>query len=313
MSESYPFTTYSGLLEPDHYKRIGTALWLFLWCISSTTKEIERDGVTWGVVLGNKPMKMNELSEIFGVEEKTVRRWIKALEHHEYIRVNRAPYGLIFSVKKSKKFKERSDKNVRTGMDKYVLSQDTDRTEMPDHPDKNVRSNKDITVDITKNSCSSSPLDEKEIMNRLLELEESFSQIHGVLPMHINTKDIAAMKRVIAGGIPVPFIIQCMSQIYQQKLEENDEIRRFSYYPKAIEKAWQKELEKRSPVSPVPVQIDQFRDRRNKKQEKLPESVRRQLEKEASATMNEVASTSKFEEKERESLELLRKLEELKR
>ena len=42
----------------------------FLWCISSTTKEIERDGETWGIVLGNKPLKAAELALQFGVNEK---------------------------------------------------------------------------------------------------------------------------------------------------------------------------------------------------------------------------------------------------
>lgn len=114
MPGSYPFPTYSGLLEPEHYKRIGSALWLFLWCISSTTKEVEKDGLKWGIVLGNKPIKLNELAEIFNVNEKTVRRWLSDLEFHEYIRITRAPYGVILTVRNSKKFMKRVDKNVQS-------------------------------------------------------------------------------------------------------------------------------------------------------------------------------------------------------
>src|SRR5690606_34701801 len=100
MSESHPSPVYSGLLEPQHYKKIGSAIWLFLWCVSTTTKEVERDGVTWGIVLGNKPLKLNELASQFGVNEQTVRRWLEALEKHEYIKVTRAPHGRFFITPK---------------------------------------------------------------------------------------------------------------------------------------------------------------------------------------------------------------------
>ncbi|MGP3782499.1 MarR family transcriptional regulator [Paenibacillus sp. 1A_MP2] len=100
---SYPFPIYSGILEPDHYKNIGNAIWLFLWCISSTTKEIEEEETVWGIVLGGKPMKLSEIAGYFGVNDKTVSRWMDALEQHQYINVTRAPRGLILKVRNSKR------------------------------------------------------------------------------------------------------------------------------------------------------------------------------------------------------------------
>lgn len=144
MPDSYPFPTYSGLLEPKHYKQIGSALWLFLWCVSSTTKDIERDGVAWGLVLGNKPIKISELVETFGVTDKTVRSWIKTLETNEYIKVTRAPYGLIFTVRNSKKYKGSSVENNRSGSEENYRSPPTDRKKTTDHSEENYRSNKDI-------------------------------------------------------------------------------------------------------------------------------------------------------------------------
>ncbi|WP_052738061.1 MarR family transcriptional regulator [Bacillus sp. SA1-12] len=151
MSDSYPFNTYSGLLTPEHYKRIGNAIWLFLWCISSTTAEKEKDGIMWGIVLGNTPQKLPDLAKVFGVNQKTISRWIDQLEKEGYIKITRAPYGLIFTVKNSKKFKNRSDKNVLSEMNRDQTKM-SDQTELSDpvRSDKSVRSNKDITeLDIT--------------------------------------------------------------------------------------------------------------------------------------------------------------------
>jgi hypothetical protein len=158
MPDSYPFPTYSGLLEPKHYKQIGSALWLFLWCVSSTTREREEDGVIWGLVLGGKPNKLPELAAKFGVNDKTVSRWLEALEQHSYVRLKRAPHGLIIEVKNSKRQKGRTDRNVRSDANEPTDMSDlppgeqtkmsdhshSEQTIMSDHPDKNVRSNKDI-------------------------------------------------------------------------------------------------------------------------------------------------------------------------
>ncbi|MFC6546041.1 helix-turn-helix domain-containing protein [Cohnella cellulosilytica] len=111
---SYPFPMYSGLLEPGHYNKIGSAIWLFLWCVSATTAEKEKEGTVWGIVLGNKPIKREDLASQFGVAERTVQRWIDTLEQQGYIRITRAPYGMIFTVRKSKKFVDRLDNNVQS-------------------------------------------------------------------------------------------------------------------------------------------------------------------------------------------------------
>jgi DNA-binding MarR family transcriptional regulator len=148
MPDSYPFPVYSGIFEPKHYKQIGSAIWFFLWCIKSITEESEdAEGVTWGHVYRGAPLKQPDLAEPFGVDSKTVSRWIKTLEEHGYLKVTRAPHGLILAVHNSKKYRKRSDKYVRTDEgDKTYLSDQTvsDQTELPDHRDKNVRSNKDI-------------------------------------------------------------------------------------------------------------------------------------------------------------------------
>ncbi|MFC4305763.1 hypothetical protein [Cohnella boryungensis] len=148
---SYPFPMYSGLLEPGHYKNIGSAIWLFLWCVSATTTEKEKDGIVWGIVLGNKPVKTEELAARFEVSDRTIRDWLKVLKDHEYIRVTRAPSGLILTVRKSKKFLHRPEENFRSDRQNssdHSPGNGGDRKKSSDHfaerPEENFRSNKDI-------------------------------------------------------------------------------------------------------------------------------------------------------------------------
>lgn len=240
---SYPFPMYSGIFEPKHYKQIGTALWFFSWCISATTKEVmDEEGVTWGHVLGKKPLKLSEMAEPFGVDEKTVRRWIKSLEQYGYIRVSRAPYGIILEVRNSKKRldknvhspPERTDKYVRTSSertDNFVHSETREWTEMPDHPDKNVHSKKDISVDIT----TTDDTDEFEKVFR------EFCALHGKLDIHVKPPDVKLMTEMIAMGVPSSLIIRVMRTVHEERTANGAKISTFAYYRNAILEAWETE------------------------------------------------------------------------
>lgn len=233
--DSYPFYTYSGLLTPEHFKQIGNAIWLFLWCISSTTSEKEKDGVVWGIVLGNKPHKLSELAEIFNVNEKTVRRWITDLENHNYIKVTRAPYGIIFTVKNSKRgYLDRVDKNVQSERDKTKMST-PERTKMSNHSDKNVQSNKDILKiykTTTTTNESDDPID--AIANRFADLRS----IQEGRPTYPNTKDYQAIAQIVARGMPLSQTIELLEQCFkdfEERRESPDErIKVFSYCEKYI-------------------------------------------------------------------------------
>jgi DNA-binding MarR family transcriptional regulator len=106
MPDSFYFPTFSGLLTKEHRDNIGPALWEFLWCISSTTKEQEEDGETVGIVLGGKPVSYNEVAKELGGSKSTVKRNFERLEEYGYIRTKRTPYGHVIKVRKSKKFKK---------------------------------------------------------------------------------------------------------------------------------------------------------------------------------------------------------------
>lgn len=90
----------NGLLKDGHRKRMGAAVWEFMWLIDKVTK-IDDKGM--GKVLGGKPIKLDEISDQLGVHRDTVSDNLSALEREGYITKKNAPYGLIIGVNKAKK------------------------------------------------------------------------------------------------------------------------------------------------------------------------------------------------------------------
>ncbi len=267
---SYPFPTYSGLLQPQHYKQIGSAIWLFLWCISSTTSEKEREGTVWGIVLRNKPIRINELEETFEVSNRTIRSWIKTLEDHGYIRVTRAPYGLIFSVKNSKKYQNRSAENFHSpaGDRQNVATLESgDRQNVADHAVENCRSNKDIikilidrwidgleeddqkelssrsgvlTTAVGAVSTGQIDLDKPTIEQRVLQIERYYMQRNGLLsPV---TTDWEHVREIANEAMPLDlvyfFIDLAIARKKAKRRRPSDKIRTFSYCKTVIYGCW---------------------------------------------------------------------------
>ncbi|ETT45244.1 XkdB [Paenibacillus sp. FSL R7-269] len=253
-ADSFPFPMFSGLMVPQHYKQIGSALWLFAWCISSTTVEVEDDGIVWGIVLGGKPMKLSEIGENFGVNDKTVSRWISDLQDHGYLHITRAPRGLIIKVKNSKKgLLKRSDKNVPSlKCDQTIMSDqddrdqtylsvhgdgdqtylsvhfDGDQTEMSDHrpglgSDQTKMSDaKDITTTTTTTTTLEKEWWEEEpnqepSADGMISILDAYCKMHSKLDIHVSSAERQAMGQMVAGGISVPFTIQTMATMFKAK------------------------------------------------------------------------------------------------
>lgn len=199
------FPVHVGLLSPEHKDHIGTALWEFLWLIARTTKESQdEDGETWGIVLGGKPIKLSEISEELGSSEHTVKKNIAKLKKYGYIDSKRAPYGEIFKVKKSKKFKKRQTKNgtsqknrqtenglsVEERQIKNGLSEPRDRPNLVERQTKNGLCNKDIkdikVIDIKQQQ----DIKENEVdvveNNPIVEYEKFFGFPSAVLIQEFN-------------------------------------------------------------------------------------------------------------------------------
>jgi hypothetical protein len=106
---SYPIPVWNGIFE--HRKKIGPALWIYLWCLDRITDE--ESGV--GFVLGSSVVTTEKIAGELQDPKRTVRRHLERLAKHKYIGLKRTPYGFIISVANSKKFNIwRSDKNVRS-------------------------------------------------------------------------------------------------------------------------------------------------------------------------------------------------------
>jgi DnaD/phage-associated family protein len=142
------FPTHIGLLTPEHRERIGSALWEFLWFISKTTREFQEGEELLGIVLGGVPIKYIDIAKDLGASESTVKKHVAKLKKYQYIESKRTPYGEIYYVKNSKKFKKnRQTKNGLSENERQTkndLSEDRDRPKMVERQTKNGLCNKDI-------------------------------------------------------------------------------------------------------------------------------------------------------------------------
>lgn len=142
---------WNGIL--DHAKRIGSALWEFLWCLDKITKE----AAGTGVVLGGAPVKVGEIASDLGKGEHSVRRNLDRLERAGYIERTRTPYGFTIRVGNSCKFQIwRGSGTVKNGH--------SDRHSWPIHSSqladpivKNGRNKEDSAVNAAVDAANPQP------------------------------------------------------------------------------------------------------------------------------------------------------------
>jgi hypothetical protein len=133
----------NGLLQSGHRKRMGEAVWEFMWCIDHVTK-IDDDGLGW--VLGGKPINLKDLTKDMEVHYTTVSRNIQKLVREAYIMVSYAPYGMIIKVCKAKKRfkKDRGNSVEKSGAEKKRFSANAQR--FSDNANSNIRQLRQETV-----------------------------------------------------------------------------------------------------------------------------------------------------------------------
>ena len=159
--KTYVIPVSNGILTPEHHKRIGPALWLFLWFIDKCTSERRtEDGGLEGLVLGGKALTAEHIAREAGESVRSVRYHVKRLEDHGYIRRLVHP-GLAsgYAVIKSKKFRRTAATPARQELG-------TSLTKNSHLSDQNLPRNKeDITQTVQghKNSTSQKPVTDKTI------------------------------------------------------------------------------------------------------------------------------------------------------
>ena len=134
-------TINNGLLEGDHRKRMGSAVWEFMWLLDKITS-VNEDGI--GLVLGGRPIKLREFAT--GIAEPNISLNLTRLEKENYITIKHAPYGLIITINKAKKIF-----NQKSGLTKTLNHRINENIKPPNENIKPLLYDKtvDKTVDKT--------------------------------------------------------------------------------------------------------------------------------------------------------------------
>jgi hypothetical protein len=143
---SYPIPVWNGIF--DHRRKIGPAIWVFLWCLDRITRE--ESGV--GIVLGGSVVTAEKIASELQESARTIRRHFRRLTKYGYVGLKRTPYGFIITVANSRKIDIwRGDKNCHP-----------ERTKMPVRWDKSAGQTDKIVRSIKEDSAVDSAVDSTE-------------------------------------------------------------------------------------------------------------------------------------------------------
>lgn len=151
---SHPLPVWSGILE--HRKRLGLAIYEFIWCIDKVTQEspTENEGKSDGLVLGGACVKIKDIARDLNEGYRTARRNLDLLESENYITRKRTAYGFSIRVRNSKKFKIWGNRVARSGQSegkengqKWPVSTLESGQKWPLRVDKSGRNKEDHAVD----------------------------------------------------------------------------------------------------------------------------------------------------------------------
>ncbi|GAB6990881.1 hypothetical protein [Paenibacillus pini] len=291
MASNHLFPVSSGLFE--HKERLGAAIWEFLWCIDSVTKEeVDESGERWGIVLGGAPVKHERIAKELMSSERTVQRNMALLKSQGYISTLRIPYGEIIKVRNNKKnfeakrsainviSKPREAPNMAGLNDKNGISPDSDTPNMAQRYDNNGTCNKDFkelitTIPITE---FDEEIIEEPALDGMISILNAYCKLHGKFDFHVKPKEREAMGKMVSGGMPVPFTIRTMELLLEEK--RNRELERFKmptsflYYVDAIEEAWLNSQTISTSMNGVAPRLQDKQVRKNKQQKEIDDLQR---------------------------------------
>jgi DNA-binding transcriptional ArsR family regulator len=107
----------NGLLCASHREKIGAAIWVFLWLIDHTTKEVSAaDGKVEGLVHGGQPVALSAIASDLGMSWDAIYEHLAQLAKAGYIRKIIHGIGRAngYAVVNSKRFSNRRTKADRS-------------------------------------------------------------------------------------------------------------------------------------------------------------------------------------------------------
>ncbi|MEK4565216.1 hypothetical protein MKX54_11130 [Alkalihalobacillus sp. FSL R5-0424] len=248
------FRVHSGLMTPEHHKRIGKALWVFLWIIDRTTDE-SKDGLGSGAVLYGNPVPYRIIHDELGIPIPTIKAHCDALKKEGYITVKSTPRGNIIHVMKSKKWDKSYSDHSKNGMNRSEnetkhsengTHDNEDRSENETKHSKNgtehSKNDPSILKDNINNNLKDKEIKEKEQKEKAAasdslsyeslkqEILNEFVRLRGV-GFHTSPADSTAADEIVQSGISLSDATQYMQECFNQyqPKHKRDRINTLSY------------------------------------------------------------------------------------
>lgn len=173
--KGYGIEVKNNLLEPKHRKRIGTALWEYLWCLDKMTA-IRSDGI--GLVMGGNVIKLDDLERDLGTKGRHISYSLHKLHDEGYIRLTRTPNGFTIAVAKAhKRFGNKTARKVTSQTAKNVSS---DRKKGNTRPQERLFASIDKTKGHTQKTDFANAKEETSYGNEeISELVDHFQSVFG--------------------------------------------------------------------------------------------------------------------------------------
>lgn len=186
-------TISNGLIKGDHRKRMGAAVWEFMWCIDKITR-VDEQGFGW--VLGSKPINLKDIADDMGVHENSVSANLIKLEEEGYIEKLITPHGIrIKVINAKKKFgKKGFTENSEGGSQKTVKG-------VTENSEPNIRHYNDNTVRQEIEAKASGTEDSEKILSQGAIENDLLDAFKGVNPnfekLFANTNQRKAIKEMM--------------------------------------------------------------------------------------------------------------------
>lgn len=218
-----------------------------------------------------KGVGWNERGKPFIPNTKTIDAILKWLIRGKMIQIDKAPSNIPVAVSSNSRSKvRRNTPGSLITLLFWEVSQSSVHESNSEHGVTGIsvsslkvtkqEINTTTTIQHSRESTSLSIQNQvKKSKQPLEQVFDEYASLHNRLDLHIRLKERESMAKMIAGGLPTPFIITTMTKLYEEKrnreLLENGVFQppnSFKYYDNAIWEAWrnQNAVSQETPSAP---------------------------------------------------------------